>query len=247
MIGTRPRCAFSLVLAVLATACSNVDTAVEKAADRSSPPAEASVRPGINDRFLSEDLDPAWARETFESESREIYACRQKILELLELTEGMDVADIGAGTGFFASLFASKVGPSGTVYAVEISPVLLDYLREKKSSEDLENVEVVESKATTANLEDGSVDLVFTSDTYHHFEFPDRMLESIHQALRPGGQLVVVDFERIEGVSGDWTLEHVRAGKAEVQREIEAAGFELTGEAKPDCLKENYVLRFRKR
>ena len=83
-------------------------------------------------------------------------------------------------------------------------------------------------------------------DTYHHFEYPHSTLASLHQAIRPGGSLVVIDFERIPGESRDWVLEHVRAGKDVFTREIEAAGFELVEQVAIEGLKENYVLRFRR-
>lgn len=70
------------------------------------------------------------------------------------------------------------------------------------------------------------------------------MLASIHRALKPGGTLVVIDFERVEGRSSAWVLDHVRAGKEQVIREIEAAGFRLAADEK--LLKENFFLRFTK-
>jgi predicted methyltransferase len=72
-------------------------------------------------------------------------------------------------------------------------------------------------------------------------------LASLRQALVPGGRLVVVDFERIEGQSRDWVLEHVRADRATFQSEIEAAGFELVDAPVIAGLEENYVLRFRRK
>jgi predicted methyltransferase len=71
------------------------------------------------------------------------------------------------------------------------------------------------------------------------------MLASIHRALRSGGVLVVIDYERIPGVSSSWILGHVRAGKETVIGEIEAAGFRLVEERK-GLLSENYFLRFRR-
>jgi predicted methyltransferase len=86
------------------------------------------------------------------------------------------------------------------------------------------------------------VDVAFICDAYHHFEDPGAMLASIRGALRPGGTLVVVDFERVPGRSPDWVLKHVRAGKDEFRAEIEAAGFRFEGEVK--LMRENYFLRF---
>jgi predicted methyltransferase len=91
------------------------------------------------------------------------------------------------------------------------------------------------------------VDVAFVCDTYHHFEYPFTTLASIHAALRPGGELIIVDFKRIEGESREWVMDHVRAGQDEVTNEVTSAGFERVEELKVDGLEENYMLRFRKR
>src|SRR5687768_5947710 len=76
----------------------------------------------LNEPFQAPDLDVGKFVERFESESRDIYAKRRKIVEAVGLRPGMAVADIGSGTGLFAWLFAGEVGPEGAVYAVEIAP-----------------------------------------------------------------------------------------------------------------------------
>src|SRR5690606_37541197 len=106
-------------------------------------------------------------------------------------------------------------------------------------------VTVIEGEERSTRLPPASIDLAFSSDTYHHFEYPQDMLADIYQALRPGGRWVVLDYERIPGVSSQWTLDHVRAGKQEVIREILAAGFEFEREADIG-MKENYLLIFRR-
>ena len=71
-------------------------------------------------------------------------------------------------------------------------------------------------------------------------------MNSIVSALKPGGELIVVDFERIEGVSREWLMEHVRAGKEVVRKEIEESGLVFLEEVKLEKLKENYFIRFKK-
>ena len=88
-----------------------------------SPEGEQSVRPGINDAFLAEDLEVEEWVARFEVESREIYAERAAIVASLGLAPGATIADIGAGTGPFLAPFADAVGETGAVYAVEISLV----------------------------------------------------------------------------------------------------------------------------
>jgi len=89
-----------------------------------------------------------------------------------------------------------------------------------------------------------SVDLIFLADTYHHFEQPADMLRSIRDALRPGGELVVIDFQREPGLSSAWVMRHVRAGRDQVIAEIELAGLRLDREE--PILRGNFFLRFRK-
>ena len=93
-----------------------------------SPPDEASVKPGINKDFLDPKLEVAKYEERFEGESREIFAQRARIAGLLDLKEGMRVADVGAGTGLFTRMFAGKVGEQGTVYAVDIAKQFVEHV-----------------------------------------------------------------------------------------------------------------------
>jgi len=207
--------------------------------------SEASVRPGINDNFTNPSLDVDAFVKRFETESREVFARRAQIARAVGLQPGMAVADVGAGTGLFVDFFARDVGCDGAVFAVEISPRFVDHLRARAEQRRLSQVEVVLCTDRDVALQENSVDVVFTCDTYHHFEFPESTLASIHRALRPGGAFVVVDFERIEGVSRDWVLGHVRCGKAKVIEEVTAAGFVLHEERQVG-LKENYFISFRK-
>lgn len=207
---------------------------------------ETSVRPGINEAYQDADVGK-WV-ERFETESREIYQQRHVITDMLGLAPGMAVADVGAGTGLFTLLFAERVGPSGTVYAVDLMPYFLEHIDGRARAGGLTNIRAVQCREDSVELPAQSIDLAFVCDTYHHFEFPKSTLQSIHRALRAGGQLVVVDFERIPGVSREWILDHVRAGKDVFVAEIRSAGFDWVDEPAAACgLKENYALRFRKR
>jgi len=206
--------------------------------------AESSVRPGINDNFLDPELDVGEFTDRFEGESREVAVQRDAIARELHLQPGEAVADVGAGTGLFMEPLAAAVTPTGTVYAVDISPSFIDHLRARARENGLEQVQVVLCDERSVALPPASVDVVFVCDTYHHFEYPRSTLASIRSSLRSGGRLVIVDFERIPGVSREWTLDHVRAGKEEVRAEVEAAGFQFRREATGLGLEENYVVEF---
>jgi ubiquinone/menaquinone biosynthesis C-methylase UbiE len=209
------------------------------------PAAGASQpsRQDINAPFVTDPDVLRWKSE-LENDEREVYAKRMEITAAVGLKPGMAVADVGAGSGLFTRLFAKAVGPGGRVYAVDISKPLLDYVMQTAKQRRLGNVTGILDTADDTKLPESSIDLAYVCDTYHHFEHPQKVLASIRKALRPGGRLVVVDFERIEGKSPKWLLEHVRAGKDTVKSEIEAAGFRFGGEKK--FLRENYFVEFRR-
>ncbi len=209
-----------------------------------SPSMESKIDPKINDSFKKPDVKQFVKR--FESEDRENYAMRHEIVAALNLVPGMAVADIGAGTGLFTRLFAEKVGPSGKVYAVDIAPQFLEHIAADAKKHKQDQVVTILCSQDSTNLPRDSVNLVFMSDVYHHLEKPEKTLASIHQALRPGGRLVVIEFDRVEGKSSAFVLKHVRAGQAVFRKEIEAAGFVAIPTPNPPRLKENFFLRFEK-
>ncbi|MDP7639287.1 MAG: methyltransferase domain-containing protein [Candidatus Hydrogenedentes bacterium] len=204
---------------------------------------EESVKPGINDSF--QDPDVREFIDRFEGDGRAIYAKRQEVLATLGLKPGDEVADIGAGTGFFSMMMGKAVGDSGTVYAVDIAQNFLDHIVETAGEKGLKNVRPVLCDQKSTKLEPNSIDAAFICDVYHHFEFPFLTMASLHQAIRTGGTLVVVDFERIVGITGQFFMDHMRAGKGTFTDEIIDSGFELVEEI--DLFEEQYVLRFRKR
>ncbi len=207
--------------------------------------AEESGRvlgPEINAYYQEADYD-RW-RRIFESPGREVFDRRFQVVAALDLKPGMDVADIGAGTGLYTLLFARAVRPDGRVYAVDISRGFVDAIMARSAEAKVDNVVPVINQQRGAGLPPESIDLAFMADTYHHFEFPRDMLRSIHRALRPVGVLAVIDFRRNPGTSNAWVLSHVRAGRDQVIAEIEQAGFRLIDE--PLVLRANYLLRFRK-
>jgi predicted methyltransferase len=203
---------------------------------------EQSVNPGINKSF--EDPSVAEFVGRFERDGREPFDHREKILEAVGLKPGMSVADIGAGTGLFTRLFAERVGKEGRIWAVDIAQPFIDHIEKTSRESGLTNVVGVVCEPDDAKLPPQSIDLAFICDTYHHFEFPMKTMRSLHRALRPGGEVVLIDFRRIEGVSSEWTLNHVRAGQAVFEQEIESAGFKKIQEH--DLLKENYFVRFQR-
>ena len=203
---------------------------------------QQSLSPGVNKSYGNPDVERT--ARSYERENRPVVQHREGILAICQLKPGMAVADIGAGTGLYTRPFARKVAPGGKVYAVDITPSFVEYIEKTCKTQGLNNVIGIVNTDTSAELPPHSIDLAFICDTYHHFEYPLRMLASIHQAMRPGGRVVVVDYKKEEGVSPKWIFNHVRADKKLVVEEFARAGFKLIDEH--DFVPLHYVLRFEK-
>lgn len=204
---------------------------------------EKSVRPGINDSFRDPNVKEYIER--FEVESREVFNRREDILKACEIQPGQTVADIGAGTGIFTRLFSKGVGSTGNVIAVDISQKFLDHIQQVAREQGQTNIGTLLCTEDSTKLPANSVDVAYICDTYHHFEYPFKTMESLFVAMKPGGRVVLVDFKRIEGESSDWTLNHVRAGQDVFEAEVIQAGFVKIGENK-ELLKDNYFVVFQK-
>ena len=111
----------------------------------------------------------------------------------LILSDDFVVADIGAGTGFFTFPIAQRV-PQGRVFAVDIQPEMLARIARRKMLEEVVNVETVLGEQDDPKLPKNQIDLAFIVDAYHEFSFPREMGERLKESLRPGGQLVLVEY-----------------------------------------------------
>lgn len=196
--------------------------------------------PSLNRPYDGADFDQ-WVR-IFERPGREIFEQRFKIVKALGVHPGMRIADIGAGTGLFAVLLARATGPEGIVYAVDVSPDFIAGIEERAREYRVENIVPVLNDQSTTGLDPGSIDLALICDTYHHFENPGAMLDSLHEALAAYGQLVIIDYERRAGFSSPWIMHHVRAGRETVIKEVESAGFRLLDDT--PVLSGSFFLRF---
>ncbi|MGH9463444.1 MAG: class I SAM-dependent methyltransferase [Vicinamibacteria bacterium] len=201
------------------------------------------VDPSINDRFKTPGVEAVV--ESLERDDRPVYKYRHAIVAALGLQAGDDVTDVGAGSGFMARLIAREVGPESQVYAVDIAQATIDYIEDAAREEGISNIKGILGGERTTHLPPDSLDLVLICDTYHHFEYPGDIMASIAAALRSGGRLVVIDYERIRGVTAESRYAHLRGGKGTFSDEIKDAGFDLEKEL--PLIPESYYLEFRKR
>lgn len=183
------------------------------------------------------------ASHPLESSDRAVIAHRDGIVRALELRPGIAVADVGAGTGAFMEPIARAVGPTGRYLAVDVDPEMVAILAARARRLGLPQVRVVHSRRHDVRLAPASVDLVVVIDTYHHFDPVAPMNRSLFRALKPGGRLVVVDFDRRPD-SPEWVKDHVRADRATFMREIEAAGFRHEADLKVPGLHGHFIARF---
>jgi predicted methyltransferase len=241
---------WSVRLLILLGTCLLVVAASWGQTQTAPAPAPAKVHskgvdPKINAPFQKGDIKEFIKR--FESDDREVYVKRKEITRALGLKPGMAVADIGAGTGLFTRLIADEVGTEGKVYAVDISKGFLEHIASQARARGQSQIETIRGTQDSTNLPPNSVDLVFLCDVYHHLEQHEKILASIRRALRVHGVLMVVEFDRVEGSSSKFVLDHIRAPQAEFRHEIEEAGFDSVREFEAPKLKENFVAKYRKR
>jgi len=116
------------------------------------------------------------------------------VLAAFDLKPGMQVADIGAGSGYYSSRMAERVGREGVVYAVDVQPEMLDILRLQMKQQKMSNVRPILGSETDPKLPAAALDLAIMVDVYHELEYPYEMLAAIVRALKPGGRVVFVEF-----------------------------------------------------
>ena len=147
----------------------------------------------------------------------------RKVIDQLPLNENSVVADIGAGTGYYAFKIAEKV-TKGKVYAVEIQDEFINYLQQKITKEKHTNVFTVKGAETSPNLPANSIDLAIMVDVYHELEYPREMLQSLKKALKPGGQLLLLEYKGEDPSIAIKPLHKMTV--AQTNKELEANGFE---------------------
>jgi ubiquinone/menaquinone biosynthesis C-methylase UbiE len=119
-----------------------------------------------------------------------------EVIDALELRNGMVVADLGAGSGYFTFRIAPKVGKTGKVLAVEIQDEMIEALRQRMATQKIANVEVVKGAESDPHLPANSVDLVLMVDVYHELAYPFEVMTAIGKALKPSGRVVFVEYRK---------------------------------------------------
>lgn len=129
----------------------------------------------------------------FDSPGREERLHVNRVMDILGITPGKTVADIGAGGGWFTVRAAKRVTETGSVYAVDINPAAIRYIEDRAHKEGLHNVKTILSKADDPSLPPNTVDAVLLLKTYHEVAQPISMLRNLRPALRAGAKVGVID------------------------------------------------------
>lgn len=182
--------------------------------------------------------DPARYAESFDDPARDGWQMPDRVIAALGLERTSRVADIGAGTGYFSMRLADAV-PSGWVYAVDIEPAMLDYIRDRAATDHVPNIQTVLATGESPNLPE-PVDVALIVDTYHHLPNRPAYFGRLKMSLRDGGRVAIVDFRKD---APEGPPEQFRFDPEQIVAEMQAAGYAL--EARHDFLPRQHFLVFR--
>ena len=221
------------LVAVLAVACSSGCTPVvpgpSEASGQTSVEERLSRRPLrigklIKKRQIAPVLSVAHASWLTRPE-RDEEEQPDRVVEALNIREGATVVDLGAGVGYFTWRLAKRVGPQGSVIAVDIQQGMLDLLAENLRQRGITNVDVVLASPDDPSLPRGQVDLVLLVDVYHELAEPEKTMEHVRQALKQDGRVVIIEYRK-EDLSIPINPLHKMTVK-EVRAEVEPVGYKL--------------------
>lgn len=212
---------------LLLLSCLCIRVAVFAQAAPATPPSSDTRK---TSRPYSGDLS------IFESPGRDQRLQINRVMDILGVVPGKNVADIGAGSGWFTVRAARRVGETGKVYAVDINPEAIRYIEERVQKEQLHDVVTILGKEDDPLLPAGQIDVVLLLKTYHEVAKPIALLRNLRAALRPGAKVGIIDR------NGNGENHGVQ--RSVVLKEAAEAGYELTGSY--DFVKDdmNYFLVF---
>jgi len=176
--------------------------------------------------------------QVFDDPARDAWQKPHEVVQALKLAPDAAVADIGAGTGYFAVRFAHMLA-KGRVYGVDLEPDMVKYLAERAKKENLPNLTAVAGAPDSPRLP-APVDLVILVDVYHHVDKREAYFRKLLGSLKPGGRIAIIDF-RLDSPSGP--PKNMRIAPDRVKAELKQAGYALSEEL--EFLPRQYFLIFK--
>ncbi|MHC1768880.1 MAG: class I SAM-dependent methyltransferase [Verrucomicrobiia bacterium] len=159
---------------------------------------------------------------------RDEYQKPHEVITALKLEEGEVIADVGAGSGYFTFRLARHVGESGRIYAVDVNSEMILHLNRRIRDLEAKNVVSILAASNDPLLADGSIDRFFVCNTWHHIDNRDRYLGLLRKMLKAGGQIVMIDFKKVETPMGP-PME-MRIARDDLVKEMERNGFRVQAE-----------------
>ncbi len=167
----------------------------------------------------------AWAKQ-FDDPSRDEWQRPDAVLDFVAPPPDAIVADLGAGTGYFAVRLAAAV-PQGRVLANDIEPDMVRYLTERAQRDGVSNLAAVLGSATSPGL-DESVDVAFMCNVFHHLEDRATYFAEVSKRLRPGGRLIIIDFKKDASPDAPGPPPAMRVAESDLVAELEALSWKRT-------------------
>ena len=180
---------------------------------------------GINKWYMGRQIAHVMSHygiEWLERKEREMEENTSQLLKNLAVQPGTAIADIGAGSGYHSTLLSKMVG-TGKVYAVDVEPEMIAYLKARIKLEGHKSLIPVLSTEQKVSLPANSIDIMLLVDVYHEFSFPYEMTLSMLEALKPSGKLVLVEF-RAEDPNVPIKTIH-KMSERQAVKEFKASGF----------------------
>lgn len=163
----------------------------------------------------------------YQGVNRDQWQQPQKVIAALQIKPGAIVADLGAGGGYFTFKLADVVGREGKIYAVDVDSGMIDLVANEAKQKAAANIETILAHPDDPRLPKTGVDLIFTSNTYHHIENRVAYFAKLKNYLRPGGRIAIIDYDRRGWLVG--LLRHYTPSEF-IKREMEQAGYALSEE-----------------
>jgi ubiquinone/menaquinone biosynthesis C-methylase UbiE len=172
--------------------------------------------------------DPKAYIGALEDPKRDAYQKPQEVMTALAIKPGEVIADIGAGSGYFTFRLAHHAGDKGKVYAVDVSPDMILHINRHIRELNVSNVVSVLSDPDDPLLPDHSIDRFFFSESWHHIENQTKYLELMKRMLKPGGEVVMIDFQKKDLPVGPPLA--MKIAREDLIKEMESHDFRLTKE-----------------
>lgn len=163
-----------------------------------------------------------------ENPNRDSYQKPDEVVAALELKEGEAIADIGAGSGYFTFRFSEAVGDQGRVFAVDVNPDMIRHVDQRIRDLGKTNIVTILGEGDDPLLPNRAIERIFICNTWHHIGNQDNYLELMKRALKPDGQVIMVDYKKTELPVGPPV--HTKIAKADLLKQMERAGFALLKE-----------------